>query len=117
MANSDETTIDDFLVISDTLETATSNKDVLTLNARVKLVFVNSFFYSQDLFVHSFLILNCFLHIWNKYHASSTDKIVPLCDPSYAWIKLLSWYLAQPSSTEVSLGFQALQRSACQLFL
>lgn len=44
MANSDETTIDDFLVISDTLKTATANKDVLTLNARVKLVFVNCFF-------------------------------------------------------------------------
>lgn len=39
VANSDETTVDDFLVIIDTLETATANKDVLTLNARVKLIF------------------------------------------------------------------------------
>ena len=39
VANSDETTVDDFLVISDTLDTATANKDVLTLNARVKLIF------------------------------------------------------------------------------
>jgi len=39
VANNDETTVDDFLVISDTLDTATANKDVLTLNARVKLIF------------------------------------------------------------------------------
>lgn len=39
VANSDETTVDDFLVIIDTLETATANKDVLTLNARVKVIF------------------------------------------------------------------------------
>ena len=39
VANSAETTADDFLVIIDTLETATANKDVLTLNARVKLIF------------------------------------------------------------------------------
>lgn len=39
VANSDQTTVDDFLVISDTLEKATANKDVLTLNSRVKLIF------------------------------------------------------------------------------
>ena len=39
VANSDETSVDDFIVIIDTLETATANKDVLTLNARVKLIF------------------------------------------------------------------------------
>ena len=39
VANSDQTTVDDFLVISDTLEKATANKDVLTLNSRVKRIF------------------------------------------------------------------------------
>ncbi|KAL9972511.1 hypothetical protein ACROYT_G018833 [Oculina patagonica] len=34
ITNSGTTTVNDFLVISDTLETATANKDVLTLNAR-----------------------------------------------------------------------------------
>ena len=122
MANSDETTIDDFLVISNTLETATANKDVLTLNARVKLVFVIFFFFllsgSHCSFFFDIELFPALLetntmpgHGWPKLVlqiklTSSTDKIVPLCDPSYAWNMLLSRYLAQPSSREVPWVFK-----------
>ena len=36
VAKSNKTTVNEFLVISDTLETATANSDMLTLTARVK---------------------------------------------------------------------------------
>lgn len=51
VANSDQTTVDDFLVISDTLEKATANKDVLTLNSRVKLIFKFVLFSLRVLFL------------------------------------------------------------------
>ena len=52
IASSDKTTISELLVITDTLETATANKDVLTLNARVKLLAMCVLFTVVCLFVY-----------------------------------------------------------------